>query len=225
MTKFVAALGICVSAVALALTVGIVASFRFYGTAVVGILALMLAPLLLLFGLWLKGHGLSNVARLFLTASATLVLGVIVLHVAPHAAPGTAAWLKARFARADDSNGRAAIAVLAPRVVPCTAPMVGQRNETLYWWHPMDEPTRCYDRPGQHPEGKGELAPVTDAMAQLIVRTSAPKPTPAPPHREVVYIERAPMPQNTPVPTPTPMPTPTPQASQFGAATVVQVVR
>ena len=225
MTKLIAALGTGAIAIVLALLIGIATSFRIYGTVVLGVASLILAPLVLLFGLWLKGHGLHLLSRFFLTASAVLLGGVFVGSLLPRFAPGTVRWVAAVASRADDGNSRAAVATLAPRAVPCRAPLVGQSGETLYWWHPQDDPLRCYDRPGRHPEGKGELSPVTDAIAQLVVRQSAPKPTPAPAVVAVVvpppYAPAAPAP--TPAPQPTPRPTPLP--GQFGPATTVVVVR
>jgi hypothetical protein len=219
MRNLIAAVGIALGALILALLIGLAASFRFYGTAVLGIAALILAPLLLLFGLWLKGHELHLMARFFMTASAMLILSVVISQLLPRVLPGTVDRLRAHAARTDDANARAALATLAPRAVPCRAPLVGQSGQTLYWWHPQDDPLRCYDRPGKHPEGKGELAAVDDAVAQLIVRQSAPKPTPPPPPVQVVYVER-------PAPVlAAPAPTPTPQPERFAAPNTVTVLR
>jgi hypothetical protein len=225
MLNLIAATGTAVVALILALMLGVAASFRFYGTAVLGVVALILAPFLLLFGLWLKGHKLNLVARFFLTASATLVIGVVAAQFVPRWAPGTVARIRARFQRSDDANSRTAIATLAPRAVPCSAPLVGQQGEALYWWHPQDEPIKCYDRSGKHPEGKGELAAVDDAIAQLIVRKSVPKSSPLPmPQVAMAAVQPEARPAAVPTSAPelTPEPTPPPR---FQQAETVLVLR
>ena len=157
---------------ALSLNIGTVSGEFFLGA---------LAVAVLLGAGWLTMQGLGLFGKPFMLA-ATIVLVGIVLH---HRNPGIAHLVAASNASVSLKADRAANVLTAVHEVPCSQPFVGADGTALYWWSPQDDIIRCYDRPGHHPEGKGELAPVNDAVAQLIVRQQSrmrtPTVIPAPP--------------------------------------------
>jgi hypothetical protein len=177
MSRLLDALGIFTGKVALWALIIFIGGLNIFHLAFTGMLMFVAAVSAAFFSRWLKDRGTllespshHEFAKHCKLISIVLGAGVFLRFVLPALIPGPAAWAKTIKVSMESYSQKAALEGLAPKEVPCGAVLIGPNREIIYHYLPGEYPLKCYDKAGEHPQGRGKLLPVTLEIAQIITQ-------------------------------------------------------
>jgi hypothetical protein len=174
MSRLLDALGVTAGRFILGLLIIVIGGLNIFGPAFAGILMFVTAVTALFFGQWLTERGQLLVSPPHLEYAAyckrvayALFAVVFIRFMVLANVPATVALVKSGAARLERHNQRAALEQDAVHEVPCNGALYVE-GATKYYYLPGEDPLRCYDRAGEHPDGKGPTRPVDANTAQTI---------------------------------------------------------